>query len=71
VDFVALNVGQSNHNLTVSWAMTNSTSGTNADAAACIGRATLTVTQVKNFNQNARAAWGCLRYRTPLKHDHS
>jgi hypothetical protein len=53
MDFVAPNVGQGNHNLKVSWAMTNSPATTNSSAAACIGPATLTVTQVKNFNQSA------------------
>jgi len=52
MDFVAPNVGQGSHNLKVSWAVTNVTSGSNANAAACIGPATLTVTQVKAFSQS-------------------
>ncbi len=58
MDFVAPSVGQGNHNLKVQWAITNVTptntnNNTNATAGACVGPGALTVTQVKNFSQNA------------------
>jgi hypothetical protein len=54
LDFVAPSVGGGTHQLEVSWtvdpAPANSTSAT---TAACVGPGVVTVTQVKNFNQNS------------------
>jgi len=53
-DFVAYNLGQGSHAVQVSWSVfgqNNNTQGGNS--AACVGPGLLTVTQVKNFNQNS------------------
>ena len=61
-DFVAPNVGGGNHHLVVSWTFECTNNGTTMPctmtyttntAGACAGPGSVTVTQVKNFSQDA------------------
>jgi hypothetical protein len=55
-DFVVSGLGQGTHNVDVTWSVIGAgvaSNPNNASVASCVGPGILTVTQVKNFNQNS------------------